>query len=45
VPAPAQIPAPAQDPPKKPVQSALPLIHGPAAKREGFAWDASQEIE
>jgi len=31
--------------PKKPVQSALPLIHAPAVKREGFAWDASREIE
>jgi len=37
--------APAQAPPKKPVQSALPLIPAPAVKREGFAWDASQEIE
>jgi len=45
VPAPAQAPAPAQTPPKKPVQPALPLIHAPAVKREGFAWDASQEIE
>jgi len=37
--------APAQAPPKKPVQAALPLLHAPAVKREGFAWDASQEIE
>ncbi len=41
-PAPA---APTQAPAKKPVQAALPLIHAPAVKREGFAWDASQEIE
>ncbi len=44
LPVPAQV-APAQASPKKPVQAALPLIHPPAAKREGFAWDASQEIE
>jgi type IV secretory pathway TraG/TraD family ATPase VirD4 len=37
--------APAQAPPKKSVQATLPLIHAPAVKREGFAWDASQEIE
>ncbi len=37
--------APAQAPPKKPVHAALPLIHAPAVKREGFAWDTSQEIE
>jgi len=36
---------PAQVSPKKPVQNALPLLHAPAVKREGFAWDASQEIE
>ncbi len=47
LPAPAftQAPAPAQVPQKKPVQPALPLIHTPAVKREGFAWDTSQEIE
>jgi len=45
LPVPAQAPAPAQAPPKKPVQAALPLLHAPAVKREGFAWDASQEIE
>ena len=44
-PASAQTPAPAQAPPKKPVQAALPLIHPPAVKREGFAWDSSNEIE
>ncbi len=37
--------APAQPPLKKPVQAALPLIHAPAVKLEGFVWDASQEIE
>jgi len=37
--------APAQTPPKKSVQNALPLLHAPAVKREGFTWDASQEIE
>jgi len=41
----AQAPALAQAPPKKPTQAALPLIHTPAVKREGFEWDASQEIE
>ena len=41
----AQASAPAQAPPKKPVQAALPLLHAPAAKREGFVWDSSQEIE
>lgn len=42
----APVPAvPAQAPPKKPVQAVLPLIHAPAVKREGFAWDASKEIE
>jgi len=45
LPAPAQVPAPAQAPPKKPVQNALPLLHAPSAKREGFVWDASKEIE
>ncbi len=44
-PVPAQTPAPAQAPPKKPVQAALPLIQAPAVKREGFAWDASKEID
>ncbi len=38
-------PAPAQAPPKKPVQDALPLIHAPAAERKGFVWDSSNEIE
>ena len=32
-------------PPKKPAQAALPPAHAPAVKREGFRWDASQEIE
>jgi len=43
----AELPAlpPVQVSPKKPVQNALPLFHTPAVKREGFAWDASQEIE
>jgi len=36
---------PAQVPPKKPVQNALPLLHAPSAKREGFVWDSSNEIE
>ena len=45
LPVPAQAPAPAQAPPKKPVQAAVPLFHAPAVKREGFVWDASQEIE
>jgi len=40
-----QAPAPAQALPKKPAQAALPLIHSPAVKREGFVWDASREIE
>jgi len=44
VPEPA-LAAPAQASPKKPVQSASPLIQAPAVKGEGFAWDASQEIE
>ena len=43
LPAPALASAPA--PPKKPVQAALPLLHVPIVKRDGFAWDASQEIE
>ena len=43
LPAPAQASAPA--PPKKPAQPALPLPHAAAEKREGFIWDASQEIE
>ncbi len=43
----AELPAPAlaQTPPKKPVQNALPLIHAPAGRREGFVWDSSNEIE
>ena len=47
VPTQVAAPAPASGPalPKKPVQAALPLLHAPAVKREGFAWDASQEIE
>ncbi len=45
LPAPASASAPAQASSKKPVQAALPLILAPAVKREGFAWDASQEIE
>jgi type IV secretory pathway TraG/TraD family ATPase VirD4 len=45
VPAPAQALAPAQASPKKPVQPALPLLHAPAVEREGFVWDASNEIE
>ncbi len=44
VPAPAPL-VPAQTPPKKPDQAAVPLFHAPAVKREGFVWDASQEIE
>jgi hypothetical protein len=43
---PATAPAsPAQSPPKKPVQAALPVLHAPAVKREGFVWDAKQEFE
>ncbi len=45
VPALAQAPTLAQAPPKKPVQAAMSLFDAPAVKREGFAWDASQEIE
>ncbi|MDQ2832351.1 MAG: type IV secretion system DNA-binding domain-containing protein [Acidobacteriota bacterium] len=45
LPASAPMPAPAQAPPKQPVKSALPLINAPAGKREGFVWDASQEVE
>ncbi len=55
LPAPATRPSPAlpateapTEPPKKPVaaQAALPLFDKPpAAKREGFSWDASKEIE
>jgi len=45
LPAPAPASGPEQAPPKKPVQAALPVLHAPAVKREGFAWDASQEIE
>ncbi len=45
VPAPAPAPVPAQSPPKRPVQAALPLINAPVVKREGFAWDSSNEIE
>jgi len=45
VPAPPQAPTPAQAPPNNSVQAALPLFHLPVVKREGFAWDASQEIE
>ena len=44
-PAPAPAAPGASAPPKKPAQAALPLIQSPAVKREGFAWDASREIE
>jgi len=43
LPAPAS--APAQAPPKKPNQAALPLIHAPAVKREGFAWDSRDHLK
>ena len=45
LPVPVQIPAAAQAPVKKPVQSALPLIQAPGVTQEGFAWDASKEVE
>ena len=37
--------APVHAPPQKPAQVALPLAETPVMKREGFAWDASREIE
>ncbi len=41
----AEVPAPAQAAPQKPVQAVPPLDEAPAVRREGFVWDASREIE